>query len=193
MTIFLFFFPDPTMAKVLKLGTSFVGRYLFATTHFTIGSMRQQCFSYINSCHLGTVPQTFAIISGHFNTRKWSSNVTNKQSTVFLLDKKGKDMGNVTLEEAESYAEKSSLKLELVSHKHGDEVIDVYQLASNKGKDNKPHAEGKKAKLHKLTFKSTITDHDAKIKIKQIEQWLEKGDEVKVNIKFLNNEKVSVC
>ncbi|XP_078356285.1 translation initiation factor IF-3-like [Oculina patagonica] len=103
------------------------------------------------------------------------------QKTVLLVDKTGCQQGEMSLTEALRMAREKSLELVWVN-KNDKTAVPVYRMMSKldiriKARSLKP------PKTKKIEVTDKIESHDLKFRVKRIQQYLEKGHQVKLFVK----------
>ena len=108
-----------------------------------------------------------------------------------VIDKDGKQLGIMKLEEALSLAREQNLDLVQVTDKVSPPVCKIIEygkyLYQQQKKEKKKSKKGSEIKGIRLRF--NISDHDIETKVKQAEQFLNKGDKIKIEMVLRGREK----
>ena len=108
-----------------------------------------------------------------------------------VIDKDGKQLGIMKLEEALSLAREQNLDLVQVTDKVSPPVCKIIEygkyLYRQQKKEKKQSKKTSEIKGIRLRF--NISDHDIETKVKQAEQFLAKGDKVKIEMVLRGREK----
>jgi len=111
---------------------------------------------------------------------------------VRLIGKDGKQIGIVSIAEAQSYAERDSLDLVEISPNAVPPVCKIVDYGKYRYQMTKKERENKKgqhqAKLKEIKVKPNIDEHDLQVKIKRAREFIEKGDKVRVTCMFRGRE-----
>lgn len=114
-----------------------------------------------------------------------------KASVVLLIDENGENFGNVKLNDALSKARSVGLDLVEVSSGKGIPVCRIMDFGkwkyeqTKRDKKNKTH---QKQELKELKFRPNISENDLQYRAKQVEQFLMKGNKVKLLVRFKGRE-----
>lgn len=115
-----------------------------------------------------------------------------RASKVRLIGKEGKQIGVVSIFEAQSYAEKDGLDLVEISPNAEPPVCKIVDYGKYRYQVTKKERESKKgqhqAKLKEVKIKPNIDEHDLKVKIKRAREFIEKGNKVRVTCMFRGRE-----
>ncbi len=115
---------------------------------------------------------------------------------VRLIDETGKQIGIVPLSEALSIAEEKGLDLVEIAPQAKPPVCKIMDYGKFKYELKKKEREArKKQKEHAIEVKDIrmkvrIDEHDLKVKLKHMREFLEDGDKVRVRIRFRGRENV---
>ncbi len=113
---------------------------------------------------------------------------------VRLIDENGKQIGILPLEEALRIAEEKELDLVEVAPQANPPVCKIMDYGKFKYEMKKKEREArKKQREHSIDVKDIrmkvrIDDHDLKVKLKHMREFLEDGDKVRVRIRFRGRE-----
>lgn len=113
---------------------------------------------------------------------------------VRLIDESGKQVGIVPLQEALAIAEEKELDLVEIAPQANPPVCKLLDYGKFVYEQKKKEKEAKKKqKEHAMDVKDInlslrIDDHDLKVKLKHVREFLEDGDKVRVRIKFRGRE-----
>lgn len=115
-----------------------------------------------------------------------------KVKEVRLISEEGEQLGIVPLEEALSKATQASLDLVEISPNADPpvcKIIDYGKYLYQKAKKAKEAKKNQKTvEIKEMKFGPKIDDHDFSYRMKRILQFLEKGDKVKVTVRFRGRE-----
>lgn len=133
--------------------------------------------------HLIQPSRTIALSSSRTRNEQQRSKGERQQKNVLLVDQKGTKQGEMSLPEARQIAKERSLELVWVN-KNNTNAMPVYRMMSkleinlkNKARSFKP------PKIKKIELTENIECHDLIFKIKHMQQYLEKGHQVKLSVK----------
>ena len=111
---------------------------------------------------------------------------------VRLIGKDGKQIGIVSIAEAQSHAQRDGLDLVEISPNAAPPVCKIvdygkyrYQLTKKERENKKGHTQ---AKLKEIKIKPNIDEHDLQVKIKRAREFIEKGNKVRVTCMFRGRE-----
>jgi len=119
-----------------------------------------------------------------------------KAKEVRLIDESGAQIGIVPLKEALNIAEDKGLDLVEIAPKAKPPVCKIMDYGKFKYELKKKEREArKKQKEHAIEVKDIrmkvrIDEHDLKVKLKHMREFLEDGDKVRVRIRFRGRENV---
>ncbi len=112
--------------------------------------------------------------------------------TVRLVDVNGEQLGVVTTTEALKIAREKNLDLVLVSPAANPPVARIMDYGKYKYEKDKRKKEAKKktkqTQLKEMKFRIRIDEHDFQTKTNRIQEFLEKGNKVRVVIMFRGRE-----
>ena len=115
-----------------------------------------------------------------------------RASEVRLIGKNGAQIGVVSLSEALAQAEQDGVDLVEISPSAKPPVCKIIDYGKYRYQLTRREKEQKKAqhhaKLKEIKFKPNIDEHDLKFKIKHAEEFLSKGNKVKVTCMFRGRE-----
>lgn len=95
----------------------------------------------------------------------------------------------VPIEEALRKADEEGLDLVQVSDKSNPPVVRIQDFKKIQYEQKKARKTTKSSELKEIQLKINITDHDLGTKITAIKKFLERGDKVKVSVKFKGRER----
>ena len=111
---------------------------------------------------------------------------------VHLIDKDGKNLGNVTIAEALAAAQESGLDLVEISPNATPPVCKLLDIGKYKYQEQKKQAEARKkqkvVEVKEIKFRPMIDDHDYQVKMRSMQRFFEEGDKVKVTLRFRGRE-----
>lgn len=111
-----------------------------------------------------------------------------RASEVRLLDSDGEQVGIVSRDEALAKAEAAQLDLVMISPNAAPPVCKIMDFGKFKYEQQRKQREAKKNQkvlvTKEIRLSPTIDGHDFETKAKQAEKFLQKGDKVKVSIRF---------
>ena len=111
---------------------------------------------------------------------------------VRLIGKDGKQVGVVTIEQAQAQAKQDGLDLVEISPNAKPPVCKVIDYGKFRYQMTKKERESKKAqhqaKLKEIKVKPNIDEHDLLVKIKHAREFIEKGNKVRVTCMFRGRE-----
>jgi translation initiation factor IF-3 len=111
---------------------------------------------------------------------------------VRLIGKDGKQVGVVTIEQAQAQAQQDGLDLVEISPNAKPPVCKVIDYGKFRYQMTKKERESKKAqhqaKLKEVKVKPNIDEHDLQVKIKRAREFIEKGNKVRVTCMFRGRE-----
>ena len=109
-----------------------------------------------------------------------------------LIDKDGKQVGIVTVQEAQAMADRAGLDLVEISPNARPPVCKIidygkyrYQQTKRDKEQKKTHTQGK---LKEVKLRPNIDEHDLRVKMNRARDFLEKGNKVKVTCMFRGRE-----
>ena len=127
--------------------------------------------------------RTFIALSSSRSRNEQQRSTGESQKSVLLVDETGNKQGEMSLPEARRIAKERSLELVWVN-KQDTNAVPVYRMMSrleiglkNKARSLKP------PKTKKFELSEKIESHDLIFKVKHIQQYLEKGHQVKLSVK----------
>ena len=118
-----------------------------------------------------------------------------KSNFVLLIDENGKKIGQVKTNEALNKAQ--NIGMDLVEVSSGSDGIPVCRIIdlgkwkyeqSKKQKKNKNKSNGQKQEVKELKFRPNTGNNDLLYRAKQADQFLKRGDKVKLNVRFKGRE-----
>lgn len=111
-----------------------------------------------------------------------------RATEVRLIGKNGEQIGVVQRKEAMRLAEESNLDLVLVSPNAKPPVARIMDYGKYRYEQQKKEREARKnqkiVNVKEIRLSPTIDDHDFDTKLRNARKFLEKGDKVKVSIRF---------
>ncbi len=111
---------------------------------------------------------------------------------VRLIGKDGKQVGVVTIDQAQTQAKQDGLDLVEISPNAKPPVCKVIDYGKFRYQMTKKERESKKAqhqaKLKEVKVKPNIDEHDLQVKIKRAREFIEKGNKVRVTCMFRGRE-----
>lgn len=111
---------------------------------------------------------------------------------VRLIGKDGKQIGVVSLADAQMQAKQASLDLVEISPNATPPVCKIIDYGKFRYQMTKKERESKKAqhqaKLKEIKVKPNIDEHDLQVKIKRAREFIEKGNKVRVTCMFRGRE-----
>ena len=133
--------------------------------------------------HLIQPSRTIIALSSSRSRNEQRRSIGGSQKSVLLVDETGSKQGEMSLPEARRIAKERSLELVWVN-KQDTNAMPVYRMMSkleislkNKARFHKP------PKIKKIELTEKIESHDLIFKVKHIQQYLEKGHQVKLSVK----------
>ena len=127
--------------------------------------------------------RTIIALSSSRSRNEQQRSIGESQKSVLLVDETGSKQGEMSLPEARRIAKERSLELVWVN-KQDTNALPVYRMMSrheislkNKARFHKP------TKTKKIELSEKIESHDLFFKVKHIQQYLEKGFQVKLSVK----------
>ena len=133
--------------------------------------------------HLIQPSRTIALSSCRTRNEQQRSKGERQQKSVLLVDEKGTKQREMSLAEARQIAKERSLELVWVN-KHNTNAMPVYRMMCNLEIRSKNKARSfKPPKIKKIELTQNIESHDLIFKVKHIQQYLEKGHQVKLSVK----------
>jgi len=115
-----------------------------------------------------------------------------RATQVRLIGKDGKQVGVVTIEQAQAQAKQDGLDLVEISPNAKPPVCKVIDYGKFRYQMTKKERESKKAqhqaKLKEVKVKPNIDEHDLQVKIKRAREFIEKGNKVRVTCMFRGRE-----
>lgn len=133
--------------------------------------------------HLIQPSRTIIALSSSRSRNEQQRSKGESQKSVLLVDEKGSKQGEMSFPEARRIAKERSLELVWVNKKDTN-ALPVYRMMSkleislkNKARLHKP------AKTKKIELSEKIESNDLIFKMKHIQQYLEKGHQVKISVK----------
>lgn len=119
-------------------------------------------------------------------------NDTISATSVRLIDADGEMVGVTSLDEAIRKAEEAGLDLVEVSPEANPPVCKILDYGKFKYEQQKKAAEARKKQktvdVKEVKIRPTTEDHDYQVKLKNARRFLEKGDKVKVSMRFRGRE-----
>ncbi len=119
-----------------------------------------------------------------------------KAKEVRLIDETGKQIGIVPLEEALRIAEEKGLDLVEIAPQANPPVCKIldygkfiYELKKKEKTARKKQRENA-IEVKDIQLSTRIDEHDLKVKLKHMREFLEDGDKVRVRIKFRGRENI---
>lgn len=115
---------------------------------------------------------------------------------VRLIDKDGTQIGIVPIEQALSIADNEGLDLVEIAPNANPPVCRILNYSKFKYELQKKEKEAKKKQkesainVKDINLKVMIDNHDLAIKIKQMKEFLQDGDKVRIRIKFRGRENI---
>ncbi len=115
---------------------------------------------------------------------------------VRLIDENGQQVGIIPLEEALRIAEEKDLDLVEVAPQANPPVCKIMDYGKFKYEMKKKEREARRKQrehaieVKDIRMKVRIEDHDLKVKLKHMREFLEDGDKVRVRIRFRGRENV---
>ncbi|MAF68590.1 MAG: translation initiation factor IF-3 [Micavibrio sp.] len=113
-------------------------------------------------------------------------------TSVRLIDADGEMVGVTSLDEAIRKAEEAGLDLVEVSPEANPPVCKILDYGKFKYEQQKKAAEARKKQktvdVKEVKIRPTTEDHDYQVKLKNARRFLEKGDKVKVSMRFRGRE-----
>lgn len=113
-------------------------------------------------------------------------------TSVRLIDAEGEMVGVTSLDEAIRKAEEAGLDLVEVSPEANPPVCKILDYGKFKYEQQKKAAEARKKQktvdVKEVKIRPTTEDHDYQVKLKNARRFLEKGDKVKVSMRFRGRE-----
>jgi translation initiation factor IF-3 len=115
---------------------------------------------------------------------------------VRLIDENGNQIGIVPIEEALEAANRKGLDLVEIAPQANPPVCKILNYSKFKYEIQKKEKEAKKKQkesainIKDINLKVMIDNHDLAIKIKQMREFLEDGDKVRVRIRFRGRENI---
>ena len=113
-------------------------------------------------------------------------------TSVRLIDADGEMVGVTSLDEAIRKAEEAGLDLVEVSPEANPTVCKILDYGKFKYEQQKKAAEARKKQktvdVKEVKIRPTTEDHDYQVKLKNARRFLEKGDKVKVSMRFRGRE-----
>ena len=111
---------------------------------------------------------------------------------VRLIGKDGKQIGVVSIADAQSHAQRDGLDLVEISPNAEPPVCKIVDYGKYRYQMTKKERESKKgqhqAKLKEIKIKPNIDEHDLQVKIKRAREFIEKGNKVRVTCMFRERE-----
>jgi len=111
---------------------------------------------------------------------------------VFLVDENGKALGVVKTEEARQRAEEAGLDLVEVNPKQRPPLCKILDFGKYKYEKNKTLRENRKkqrqVEVKEIRMRVNIDKHDLQVKEEKADNFLEKGNRVKISIIFRGRE-----
>ena len=111
---------------------------------------------------------------------------------VLVIDEKGEKRGVMPTEEAIALAEEVGLDLVEVAPNADPPVCKILDYGKFKYQAQKKAAEARKKQktieVKEIKMRPTIDTHDYEVKMRNLHRFLEKGDKVKVSIRFRGRE-----
>ncbi len=111
---------------------------------------------------------------------------------VLVIDEQGEKRGVLPLEEALALAEEAGLDLVEVAPNSKPPVCKILDYGKFKYQAQKKAAEARKkqktVEVKEIKMRPTIDTHDYEVKMKALRKFLDKGDKVKVTIRFRGRE-----
>lgn len=142
--------------------------------------------------HLIQPSRTITAFSSSRSRNEQQRSIGELQKNVLLVDETGSKQGEMTLPEARRIAKERSLELVWVNRQDTN-AVPVYRMMSkleislkNKARSLKP------PKTKKIELSEKIESHDLVFKVKHIQQYLEKGHQVKLSVKSKRRTNVDV-
>jgi translation initiation factor IF-3 len=109
-----------------------------------------------------------------------------------LIGSEGEQIGVVPLKEALSRAYEADLDLVEISPNANPPVCKILDYGKYKFQQQKRAAEAKKKQqtvtVKEISIRPRTEEHDYQIKMKKVFEFLEKGDKVKINMRFRGRE-----
>jgi len=111
---------------------------------------------------------------------------------IHLIDKDGKNLGNVTIAEALAAAQESGLDLVEISPNATPPVCKLLDIGKYKYQEQKKQAEARKkqkvVEVKEIKFRPMIDHHDYDVKMRSMRRFFDEGDKVKVTLRFRGRE-----
>lgn len=131
-----------------------------------------------------------ALISTKTDELRINSNITAKE--VRVVSDEGGQVGLLTIEEALKKAEELGVDLVEISPDATPPVCKLIDYGKFLYQKEKKQKEAKKkqkiVELKEMKFRPKIDDHDFDYRVKQIREFLDEGDKVKLTIRFRGRE-----
>ena len=109
-----------------------------------------------------------------------------------MIDEAGTQVGIVPIQEGLRLAEASGLDLVEIAPQSNPPVCRILDFNKYKYQQEKREKEAKKKQKHvhlkEVRLKPRIEEHDYQVKLKQVRNFLEKGDRVKIRLFFRGRE-----
>jgi len=109
-----------------------------------------------------------------------------------LIDAEGEQVGVVSAKEAVSRAMEAGLDLVEISPNATPPVCKIMDYGKFKFQQQKKAQEAKKKQVtvtvKEISIRPTTEEHDYQVKLRNIRRFLERGDKVKINLRFRGRE-----
>ena len=112
-----------------------------------------------------------------------------------LIDEKGEQLGVMETRRAISMARERDLEVVVVSEKADPPVAKIVDLnkyvykEQQRKKAQAKNARASRTELKEMQFRPKIDDHDFAVKASKIKKFLDKGDQVKIVMRFKGRER----
>lgn len=129
------------------------------------------------------------LIGGIAITQKYRINEKIRTPEVRLIDDKGQNRGVVSILEARRLADEAGFDLVEVSGDTNPPVCRILDYGKLKYQQKKKEQQKKKiVQLKEIRLRPRISEHDMMVKLKQIQEFLSRGDKVLVTLNFRGRE-----
>jgi len=142
--------------------------------------------------HLIQPSRIFIALSSSRSRNEQQRSTGESQKSVLLVDETGSKQGEMSLPEARRIAKERSLELVWVNKKDIN-AVPVYRMMSKLEMGSKHKSRSlKPPKTKTIELSEKIDSHDLIFKVKHIQQYLEKGHQVKLSVKSKRRTKADV-
>ena len=136
---------------------------------------------------------SYALIEGGGKIKKFIRiNDQVRSPTVRLIGPEGEQLGVVIIQRARELADQYELDLVEVAAGSQPPVCRIMNFSKYKYEQEKREKEAKKhsrqSHLKEIRVKPNIKEHDYQVKLKHIQEFLKKGDKVKISLFFRGRE-----